>query len=116
MSGESELSKEAIEEARREAENFAKEDSRLQLLRDMRNSVESVTYQCEDKLNRYGDKLAEIVRSELLHALANLRDIIKHEDNVEVIKDRLRDFTLAAAQAFAPVGGPGDDAGNAEDE
>lgn len=116
MSGESELSKEAIEESRREAEIFAKEDSSLQLLRDMRNSVESITYQYEDKLNRYGDKLAEVVKSELLHASANLRDIIKHENNVEVIKDRLRDFTLAAAQAFTPVGGLGDDAGNAEGE
>jgi len=79
------LSKEDIEKAVREAEQFAAEDKARKDEVDARNMGDQMVYQSEKTLNELGDKVSESDKAPVLAAIEKLKETLKGND-VEAIK------------------------------
>ncbi len=111
------MSKEDIDKAVREAEQFAAEDAKRKEEVDVRNQADQVVYQTEKALEDAGDKIDASDKASVEAALNKLKDALKGTD-VEAIKAA----TEEASKAFYPIaekmysqanpqGGPGPDMG-----
>ena len=92
------LSKEDIDKAVREAEQYAAEDKARKEEVDTHNNAEHVIYQTEKTLNELGDKISDAEKSEIQAAVDNLKEVNKGND-VAAIKAA----TDAVQQAFYKV-------------
>ena len=92
------LSKEDIDKAVREAEQYAAEDKARKEEVDTHNQAEHVIYQTEKTLNELGDKITEAEKNEIQAAVDNLKEVNKGTD-VAAIKAA----TDAVQQAFYKV-------------
>ena len=92
------LSKEDIDKAVREAEQYAAEDKARKEEVDTHNAADQVIYQTEKTLNELGDKISESEKSEIQAAVDNLKEVNKGND-VAAIKAA----TDAVQQAFYKV-------------
>ena len=79
------MSKEDIDKAVREAEAFAAEDKKAREAVDTRNNADQVVFQTEKTLNEIGDKVSAAEKSEVEGKLNDLKEALKGQD-IELIK------------------------------
>ena len=79
------MSKEDIEKAVREAEQFADQDKKAREAVDTRNAADQMVFQSEKTISELGDKLEAMDKSELEAKVAALKEALKG-DNLYVIK------------------------------
>ena len=92
------LSKEDIDKAVREAEAYAAEDKARREEVDTHNNAEHTVYQMEKSLNDLGDKVSEAEKAPIQAAIEKLKDVNKGND-VAAIKAAIEE----AQKAFYPV-------------
>ena len=79
------MSKEDIEKAVKDAEKFAEEDRKAKDAVDTKNRADSLVFQAEKTLGEIGDKLPEADKEEVKNAIEKLKTTIQGGD-VEAIK------------------------------
>jgi molecular chaperone DnaK len=79
------MSKDDIDKAVREAEAFAEEDKKKKEEVDVRNNADQLAFQCEKSLNEFGDKVPANEKSDIEAKVAAVREALKG-DNIEAIK------------------------------
>ncbi|MBQ9505652.1 MAG: Hsp70 family protein, partial [Clostridia bacterium] len=92
ITASSNMSKEDIEKAVRDAERFAEEDKRRKEDLDVRNNADQMVYQSEKILSESGDKLSDADKSRISTAVEGLKDALKGED-INLIKSRQDELT-----------------------
>ena len=81
------MSKDDIEKAVREAEQFAEEDKKRREEVDLRNGADQMVYQCEKLMSEEGDKFPEEDKAALNEKIDALKEALKGEDT-NLIKSR----------------------------
>ena len=120
------MSKDDVEKAVREAEQFAAADKKRREAIDIRNNADQMVYQAEKTIADMGDKLDAGAKSGLEGQIAALKEALKGEDmeaikaKTEAVQKTLYDTTAKMyqeAQAAAQAGqaGPGAPEGPAGD-
>ncbi len=106
------MSKEDVEKAVREAEQYASEDKARREAVDTRNNADQMVYQCEKTMEEMGDKLDAADKSDLQAKADALKEALKGED-IEAIKAKQEELTKAfyavsekLYQQAAPQGDP----------
>ncbi len=92
------MSKEDVEKAVREAEQFAAEDAKRKEEVDIRNQADQVVYQTEKTLEELGDKVEAADKASVEAAIEKVKEALKGTD-VEAIKTA----TEEATKAFYPI-------------
>ncbi len=92
ITASSNMSKEDIEKAVREAEQFAEEDKKRKEELDIKNNADQMVYQCEKLLSENGDKLEENDKANINTAVDALKEALKGED-YNLIKSRQEELT-----------------------
>lgn len=112
------MSKDDIEKAVKEAEQFAAEDKKKREELDIRNNADQMVYQSEKTITDLGDKLDAADKSELQAKIDALKEALKG-DNIDNIKTKQEDlqkkfyevsakvYQAAAPQDGAPGAAPG---------
>ena len=119
------MSKEDVEKAVREAEQYAAEDKARREAVDTRNNADQMVYQCEKTLEEMGDKLDAADKDDVQAKIDALKEALKGED-IEAIKAKQEELTKAfyavsekmyqaAAQANPGDAGVGPDGAAAPD-
>ncbi len=120
------MSKEDVEKAVKEAEQYASEDKARREAVDTRNNADQMVYQCEKTIEEMGDKLDAADKADVQAKIDELKEALKGED-IEAIKAKQEELTKAfyavsekvyqqaAPQDGAPQGGVGPDEGVAPD-
>ena len=85
------MSKEDIEKAVKEAEQFAEEDKKKREAVDLKNGAEQMIYQTENLLSENGDKFAADDKSALETKVQALKDAVS-SDNLDAIKSAQEDL------------------------
>ena len=98
ITSSSNLSKEDIDKAVKEAEQFAAEDKKNKEAVDTRNEAESLVYQTEKSLGELGDKISADEKSKVEEACNKLKETLKDTDTEAIKAD-----TEAVKQAFYAV-------------
>ena len=81
------MSKEDIDKAVAEAEQYAAEDKKRREDIDTRNAADQMVYTCEKALTDMGDKLEESEKADVQTAIDALKEALKGED-IEAIKTK----------------------------
>ena len=89
------MSKEDIDRAVREAEQYAEEDKKRKEQVDIKNEGESMVFQCENALKELGDKISAEEKAPIESAISDLKETLK-TDNYDAIKEK----TEALKNAF----------------
>ena len=92
ITASSNMSKEDIEKAVREAEQFAAEDKKRKEELDIKNNADQMVYQCEKLLSESGDKLEDGDKANINTAVDALKEALKGED-YNLIKSRQEELT-----------------------
>ena len=79
------MSKEDIDRAVKEAEQFAAEDKKRREEVDIRNNADQMVYQCEKTMNDMGDKLEESEKAAVQAKIDETKEALKGDD-IEKIK------------------------------
>jgi len=108
------MSKEDVEKAVREAEEYAAEDKVRREAVDTRNNADQMVYQCEKAREEMGDKIDPADKADLQAKIDALKEALKGED-IEAIKQKQEELTRTfyaisekmyqAAQAAGGQGG-----------
>ncbi|MBR5589919.1 MAG: molecular chaperone DnaK, partial [Anaerotignum sp.] len=96
------MSKEDIEKAVREAEQFADQDKKAREAVDTRNAADQMVFQSEKTISELGDKLEAMDKSELEAKVAALKEALKG-DNIEEIKAKQEDLQKKFYEVSAKV-------------
>ena len=111
------MSKEDVDKAVREAEQFAAEDAKRKEEVDTRNQADQMVYQTEKALDEMGDKLDAGDKASVQGPLEKLKETLKGNDT-QAIKDATEELTKAfyavSEKLYAQAGGqagPGPDMG-----
>ena len=103
------MSKEDIEKAVKEAEKFAEEDKKFKELVDAKNQAESMISQSEKVISEAGDKISEDDKQALRAEADSLKEAVK-SDNVDTIKSGLESFQKkffeVSEKLYKNAGGP----------
>ncbi len=122
ITSSSNMSKEDIEKAVKEAEQYAAQDKKLKEDVETRNQADQMVYQCEKTLADMGDKIPADDKGKVQGALDKLKETLKGSDTAAIKAD-----TEALTQAFYAVSEklyqqanpqgaqPGPDAGPSQD-
>ena len=86
------MSKEDVEKAVKEAEQFAEEDKKRKEAVDTRNEADQMVYQCEKILADEGDKIPENDKAEIQAKVDALKEALKGED-IDAIKSKQEELT-----------------------
>ncbi len=106
------MSKEDVEAAVREAEQYASEDKARREAVDIRNNADQAVYQCEKTLEEMGDKLDEADKTEVQSKIDAVKEALKGEDTeaIKAAEEALMKAFYAVSeklyQAAAPQGDP----------
>ncbi len=92
------MSKEDIDKAVREAEKFAEEDKKKKEAVEVKNRAEQMIYQSEKSLTEIGDKAAEDDKAAVRAAIDKLKETVKGDDAEAIKAD-----TEALEKAFYPI-------------
>ena len=98
ISSSTNMSKEDIEKAVKEAEKFAEEDKKAKELVETRNHAETLVFQCEKSLNDIGDKVTDAEKQPVKDAIEKLKETAKGE-SVDAMKADME----ALEKAFYPI-------------
>ena len=91
ITSSSNMSKEDIDRAIKEAEKFAEEDRKLKELVEAKNKAEAYILQSEKTLEEIGDKVSESEKQEVRDELENLKKAVATDD-VDAIKNATEAF------------------------
>lgn len=91
ITSSSNMSKEDIEKAVKEAEQFAEEDKKRREAVDLKNSAEQLAYQTEQLISENGDKFSADDKSALETKCNTLKEALKG-DNLDAIKSAQDDL------------------------
>ena len=94
----SNMSKDAIDAAIRDAEMHAEEDKKRKEAVEAKNMAESLIFQCEKTMNEAGDKLTDADKQPVNDAIAKLKDSVAADDT-----DRIKADTDALQKAIYDV-------------
>ena len=121
ITASSNMSKDDIDKAVKEAEQFAAEDKKKREAVDLRNNADQMVYQTEKLLSENGDKFSDDDKSALNTKLDALKEALKG-DNTDAIKSAEEDLTnkfyevsqkiyeaTQGAQGPQPGAAPGED-------
>ena len=120
------MSKEDIEKAVKEAEQFAEQDKKQKEAVDARNEAEQLVYQSEKIISENGDKFSEADKNDVQQKVDALKEALKGDD-IEAIKSKKEELTQsfykvseelykqAAAQAQAQQGADGAQGAGSQD-
>ena len=92
------MSKEDIDKAVREAEQFAEEDKKQKEAVEVKNNAENMIFQTEKTLGELGDKVTDADKAPVTEAIEKLKETVK-SGNTEAIKAD----TEALQKAFYPI-------------
>ena len=102
------LSKEEIERMKKEAELHAEEDKNKRNLSEAKNLADNLIYTTEKTLKEAGDKVSSEIKKEIEEKIDALKKV-KESDNIEDIKTRTQDLSLAiqkvGAEMYKQTGG-----------
>ena len=116
------MSKEDIDKAVRDAEKFAEEDKKQKEAVETKNRAENTIFQIEKSISELGDKVTDADKEPVNAAIEKLKETVKGNDI-----DAIKADTEALEKAFYPIaekiykeqaaqgGAPGADAGQADD-
>ena len=122
ITSSSNMSKDDIERAVKEAEQYAAEDAKIKEKVEVRNQADQMVYQAEKTLSEVGDKVPESEKAPIQAGIDKLKETLKGEDT-DAIKAATEELTQAfykmsekLYQQQAPQGGaaaqqPGGDTG-----
>ena len=85
------MSKEDVDKAVKEAEQYASEDKQRREAVEVHNGADQAVYQCEKALTDLGDKVEEADKTELQSKIEALKEANK-SDNIEEIKQKQDDL------------------------
>lgn len=92
ITSSSNMSKDDIDKAVREAEQFAQEDKQRREEIDTRNAADQMVYQCEKLLSEDGDKFSDDEKKDINDKIDALKEALKGED-INLIKSRQEELT-----------------------
>ena len=92
ITSSSNMSKEDIEKAVKEAEQYAAEDAKIKEKVEVRNQADQMVYQAEKTLNEVGDKVPESEKSPIKTGVEKLKETLKGEDT-DAIKAATEELT-----------------------
>ncbi len=98
ITSSSNMSKDDIEKAVKEAEQYAAQDKKLKEEVETRNQADQMVYQSEKTLAEMGDKIPEGDKTKVQAALDKLKETLKGQDTAAIKAD-----TEALQQAFYAV-------------
>ncbi|MBP5207387.1 MAG: molecular chaperone DnaK [Clostridia bacterium] len=75
------MSKEDIDKAVRDAERYAEEDKKFKEAVDLKNHADSLVAQCEKSLEELGDKISESEKNEVKAEIENLKKAVNNNDS-----------------------------------
>ncbi|MBQ7504537.1 MAG: molecular chaperone DnaK [Ruminococcus sp.] len=119
ISSSTNMSKDDIDKAVKEAEQFAAEDKKRREEVDAKNEAENMVYQAEKLVNESGDKIDQADKDNLNTKIAALKDAISKNDKPmmdaakEDLQKTLYEVSSKLYQQAAPQGQPGPDMGGA---
>lgn len=114
ISNSTSMSKEDIDKAVKEAEQFAAEDKKRREAVDAKNEAENIVYQAEKLVNESGDKIPEADKNAINTKVAALKEAISKDDAAligtakEELQKTLNDAAAKLYQQAAPQGGAPD--------
>ena len=113
ISSSTNMSKEDIDKAVKEAEQYAAEDKKRREEIDTKNEAENLAYQAEKLVNENGDKLSDDDKNTLNTKSAALKEAVSKNDAAminaakEDLQKALYDVSTKLYQQAAPQGQPG---------
>lgn len=119
ITSSSNMSKEDIDKAVKDAEKFADEDKKLKETVDAKNQAEAMIIQGEKTLNELGDKVSAEDKATVEEAINKLKEVSKTDDAAEIRKatEEFQKKFYAISEKLYKNSGAGDgtgDAGNGE--
>ncbi len=109
------MSKEDIDRAVKDAEKFAEEDRKQKEAVETKNKAESLIFQCEKVLNENGDKFSDSDKNEAQTAISKLKETVKNGNQNEIKADTEaleKVFYTLSEKLYKQTGGaPGNDGG-----
>ena len=118
------MSKDDIDKAVKEAEQYAAEDKKRREEADLRNNADQLVYTTEKTLSDFGDKLSDAEKTDLTGAVDALKEALKGTDmdTIKTKHDELQKKVYAvsekvykaAGEAANAAGAAGGDAQNAD--
>ena len=121
ITSSSNMSKEDIEKAVKEAEQYAAEDAKIKEKVEVRNQADQMVYQAEKTLSEVGDKVPESEKAPIQAGIDKLKETLKGEDTdaIKAATDELTQLFYKMSEKLyqqAPQGDaaaqqPGADAG-----
>ena len=114
ISNSTSMSKEDIDKAVKEAEQFAAEDKKRREAVDAKNEAENIVYQAEKLVSESGDKIPEDDKNAINTKVAALKEAISKDDVAligtakEDLQKTLNDAAAKLYQQAAPQGGAPD--------
>ena len=112
ISSSSNMSKEDIEKAVKESEQFAEEDKKRKEEIDLRNNADQMAYQAEKTVEELKDKLDEADKTSILDASNALKEALKGTDNdaiklkMDELQKKIYEVSAKVYQQQAPTGDP----------
>ena len=92
ITSSSNMSKEDIEKAVKEAEQYAAEDAKIKEKVEVRNQADQMVYQAEKTLSEVGDKVPESEKAPIQAGIDKLKETLKGEDT-DAIKAATEELT-----------------------
>lgn len=127
ITASSNMSKDDIDRAVKEAEQFAEEDKKRKEAVDIRNGADQMVFQCEKLIDENGDKFEEADKNDIRAKVDALKEALKGED-IEAIKSKQEELQTkfyeiseklykaqGGAQGFDPNTAQGNPAGGADE-
>jgi molecular chaperone DnaK len=111
------MSKEDIDRAVKEAEQFAEEDKKARETVDLKNNAESLAMQVEKALDDFGDKVSESEKAPILEKCNALKEAIKTDNTSDIqakydeLQKLMNDIATKVYQQSAPQGDPNQQGG-----
>ena len=108
ITSSSNMSKDDIDRAVKDAEKYAEEDKKFKENIDVKNTAESLIYQSEKTLDELVDKVTEDEKSEVRAAVDKLRETLKNGSSDEIKADTealQKSFYKISEKLYAQQGG-----------
>ncbi len=115
------MSKDDIDKAVKEAEQYAEEDKKRREDVDTKNNAESLVFQCEKAISDFGDKISDSDKAPVQTKIDALKEALKGTDIADIkaksdeLQKAINDLSTKAYQAAGAAAGQAQDAGAASD-
>ena len=111
------MSKEDVEKAVKEAEQYAEEDKKKREAVELRNGADQAVYQCEKAIEELGDKLEEADKTELQAKIDALKETLKGEndDAIKAAQEDLMKKFYEVSEKVYKAAAPAEGAAPADD-